>query len=285
MVNNDRTKNNKSKHSKKNYKGIKKGKHANSKSVVTNIYTYEKKKPKRLGKTCIHFNIGKLTCDLSNLFCKDADNCTSYVTNLKTIQSKKNNVKNISNIDKVGVTTIVLTDNRKCTNEQHNVVDLNAIIRLVTQNGEILNYTISAGYCKECDTYFIFKRDYKIAKAMGKILCPIIDFTKHEKSKNNNGNISSSESRIHQLGYNVKRGSNYTKEQRQVILANIIENTNITKYEIESCITRPMLQHENQPNYAAAVLAWKEDLEFVKNYKIGDIPEVAVDKIIIGKRK
>lgn len=68
------------------------------------------------------------------------------------------------------------------------------------------------------------------------------------------------------------------------ILANILENTDITRYEIESCISRPMNQHKNQLNYSEAVLAWKEDLEFIKSYKLGDIPEVVIEKIIIGKR-
>lgn len=122
-------------------------------------------------------------------------------------------------------------------------------------------------------------------KGNGKILCPIIDLTREKEQKYKGKNLTSSESRIHQLGYNVQRGSNYTKEQRQLILANIMENTNISKYEIESCIIRPMTQHKNQSNYAEAVLAWKEDLEFIKNYKQGDCPEVIINNIIVGKRK
>lgn len=46
-----------------------------------------------------------------------------------------------------------------------------------------------------------------------------------------------------------------------------------------------MIQHKNQANYVDAVLAWQQDLEFVKNYIHGDIPEVIIDKIIVGKRK
>lgn len=39
-----------------------------TKSVVGSIYTYKKrKKPKRLGKTCVYFNPDKLTCESSNL--------------------------------------------------------------------------------------------------------------------------------------------------------------------------------------------------------------------------
>lgn len=256
-----------------------------SKSTITNIYTYSKRKPKRLGKTCIHFNKNKLTCKLNNLWCNDADNCTSYVTNLKEIQNntKTKNQKHDTKI--VGITTIVINDNRKCTNNKHSIIDLNAKIRIAQPDGKLLICDIPAAYCKECDTYFVLKKDYKLAKSNGKILCPIIDLTQEGKKKNRSKNLFTSESRIHQLGYNVKRSSNYTKEQRHLILANIIENTNISKHEIESCILRPMMQHKTQPNYTDAVLAWQEDLEFVKNYKHEDIPEVIIDKMIIGKRK
>lgn len=256
-----------------------------SKSVITNIYTYSKRKPKRLGKTCIHFNSSKLTCKRNNSFCIDADNCLYYATNLKEIHndSKARIIKKDNRI--VGITAIVLNDNRKCTNDKHEIIDLNAVVRIAQPNGAVSTCNIAAAYCKECDTYFVLKKDYKIAKLNGKILCPVIDLTQKGKIKNKGKNLSSSESRIHQLGYNVQRGSNYTKEQRQLILANIIENTNISKHEIESCITRPMMQHKTQPNYADAVLAWKQDLEFVKNYKYGDMPEVIIEKIIIGKRK
>lgn len=256
-----------------------------SKSVVTNMYTYSKKKPKRLGKTCIHFDINKLTYKLNKSLCSNADTCSSYHTNLKEIQdnSKTKNINHDADI--VGITTIVLSDNRKCTNNKHDIDDLDAKIRIAQPNGEVSTYSIPAAYCKECDIYFILKNDYKIAKFTGKILCPIIDLTQEGKKKNKGRNLASSESRIHQLGYNVQRGSNYTREQRQLILANVIENTDISKHEIESCIIRPMMQHKNQSNYADAVLAWQQDLEFVKNYKYGDMPEVIIDKIIIGKRK
>lgn len=257
----------------------------NSKSVITNMYTYSKKKPKRIGKTCIHFDFNKLTCKLSKSLCRNADTCSFYRINLKEVQStiKDKVLKHDENV--VGITTIVLSDNRKCTNNKHSIIDLNAKIRIAQPNGEISTCDIPAAYCRECDTYFVLKKDYEIAKLNGKILCPIIDLTQEGEKKSRDKNLSTSESRIHQLGYNVKKGSNYTKEQRQLILANIIENTNISKYEIESCIIRPMNQHKTQPNYVDAVLAWQEDLEFVKSYKHGDIPEVIIDKIIIGKRK
>lgn len=260
-----------------------------SSSVVGSIYTYKKhKKPKRVGKTCLYFNKDNLTCMFSKNFCKDAENCTSYVTNLQEIevaQPKNPTSSKTRNIKEIGITAIVLSINRKCTNSNHKIVDLKATLRIAKADGSIFNYIVPAAYCEICNTYFVLKKDYKDAKEHGTILCPVIDLTEQGSSKKSTSNLSASESRIHQLGYNVKRGNGYTKEQRQLILANILENTNITRHEIESCILRPMLQHKNQKNYADAVLAWEQDLEFIKNYKLGDMPEVVINMIIVGRRK
>lgn len=257
-----------------------------STSIVGSIYTYKKrKKPKRVGKTCKYFDKVKLTCKLSNTLCRDADNCTSYIANMEEIQINHLTEYKKDNINEVGITAIVLSDNRKCTNNNHKIVDLNATLRIAQPDGKVINHSIPAAYCEICNAYFVLKRDFKLAKEHGTILCPVIDMTEQTIGKKGIITLSTSESRIHQLGYNVKRGNGYTKEQRQLILANILENTNISRHEIESCILRPMTQHMNQDNYSEAVLAWKQDLEFIKNYKCGDIKEVAIDKIVIGKRR
>lgn len=257
-----------------------------TKSVIGSIYTYKKhKKPKRLGKTCIYFDIDKLTCKTTNLLCKDADNCQCYVANMQQLQENQLLNKKSHNINEVGITAIVLSDNRKCTNNNHTIIDLNATLRIAHADGKVIDHIIPAAYCEICDTYFVLKKDFKIAKEHGTILCPVIDMTEQTIRKKGIASLSTSESRIHQLGYNVKRGNGYTREQRRLILANILENTNISRHEIESCILRPMIQHKNQANYAEAVKAWQQDLEFVKNYKLGDLSEVVIEKIIIGKRK
>lgn len=64
-----------------------------------------------------------------------------------------------------------------------------------------------------------------------------------------------------------------------------MENYNISKHEILSMLDVNIARKENLPNYSEAVSKWKEDREFVENYKHGDIPEVLIDKITIGKRQ
>ncbi len=81
------------------------------------------------------------------------------------------------------------------------------------------------------------------------------------------------------MGYNVQKGFGLTNNQREIILANIVENTNITKHEISSHIQRCINQHKKQQNYKDAVQCWQHDYEFVSNYKHGDLPEVIIEKI------
>lgn len=220
-------------------------------------------------------------CNLNSEKCPKNVSTTNAAVKDKATQRKRKR----KNINDVGVTAIVLSDNRKCLNNRHIIKDVNATIRVADKNGEIINYLIPCAYCDICDLYFVFKVDYDKAKKHGVILCPVINRTKQYLQKHSTKATNINESRIHQLGYNVRSGSGYTPEQRHVILANIMENTNISKHEIESCILRPMMQHKSQPNYADAIKAWKQDLDFIKNYKRGDCPEVIIDKIIIGKRK
>lgn len=82
------------------------------------------------------------------------------------------------------------------------------------------------------------KGDFKEIKKQGGILCPVIDRTQKYLNKNATKISTGNESEIHQLGYNVIKNNGYTTEQRQYILANIVENTNISKYTIASNIRR-----------------------------------------------
>lgn len=270
------------------------------KSTLSNLYVYKKKKkPKRLGKDCKYFNSTSLICNTTGKLCVNASACFMFKLSDSVLKEKETQPKNIHiipnytksqkkhthEITDVGITAIVLNDNRKCINSRHNIQDIRANIRIATTNQGIITSSVLAGYCKECDAYFILKNDFKAIKKQGIILCPVIDRTQTYLNKNAVKVSSGNESEIHQLGYNVKKNNGYTKEQRQYILANIVENTRISKYEIVSNIRRCIAQHKNQVNYSQSVKCWTDDLEFILKYKHGDLPEVLIGKIIVGKRE
>lgn len=89
------------------------------------------------------------------------------------------------------------------------------------------------------------------------------------------------ESRIHKMGYNVRKDVGYTDMQRHVILANIIENTNIARHEILSVIDTGIARHKNKSTHQHAIQCWISDREFVADYKTGDMPEVLIDKMVL----
>lgn len=254
-------------------------------SVVGGIYTYKKhKKPKRLGKDCIYFDSEKLACKITKMICKNADDCSSFTSN--QYQPKRDNKPRVNPITKeyyanIGVTAIVITNNKECIFANHIMKDIIGILRIATPSGKINEYKIPMIYCQSCTTYYILKKDYQTAKSKGVILCQIITRRDYENRIKNKTQVTGKESRIHELGYNVKKGSSYTNKQRQIILANIIENTDISKNEIQNLIRRCINQHKSQSNYSNAVRCWEMDYQFLSTYKRGIIPEVIIDKIKI----
>lgn len=204
------------------------------------------------------------------------------VENANTITNDTNN-SDITYEKQVGVTAIVLSDNRKCVFNSHAIEDVQAILRLATKNGNVINYSIPAAFCQECDAYFVLKKDFEKAKQNGVILCPVIDKTIYINRKKYHSQNTGGESRIHEMGYNVQKENDYTNEQRQTILANILENTNISKHEIQSNIDRCVRQHQKQPSYADAIKCWINDYQFLSSYKHGDVPQVIIEKIKIGR--
>lgn len=178
-----------------------------------------------------------------------------------------------------------MSHNRKCVFEEHTLSNVKAIIRILSQNNKVIDFTIPAVHCKECNQYIILKSDFKSIKQRGTLLCRVIDETPEYIAKHKNSSYSGTESKVHRLGYNViKQGYNYTFTQRKIILANIIENYGITQHEILSMLDTNIARKINMPNYADAVEKWKQDREFVANYEFGSVPEVLIDEVVIGKR-
>ena len=48
-----------------------------------------------------------------------------------------------------------------CTNKGHLVTPYCGLIKLLTPEGELIEEKVYLGYCRDCDVYYIFKRDYE----------------------------------------------------------------------------------------------------------------------------
>lgn len=213
-----------------------------------------------------------------------------YYTSVTRTDTKRDNEKQIlpSTLAQITKTkrlsTVILSYNRKCINENHSILDIKVKISVLLYiNNKIIDEYVQAGYCPTCNQYIILKSDFIKIKQKGVLLCEIIDKTP-DHVQNSKWKYSGAESRIHALGYNVVDKKGYTSEQRKIILANIMENYDIKKHEILSMIDLNISRKRAQKNYQKAVQKWKEDREFVIGYEHGDIPEVIIDRITIGRR-
>lgn len=103
-------------------------------------------------------------------------------------------------------TAIVLSNNKKCIEKSHAMLNVDIAVKISDCDGMIKSIHMPAAYCKICDAYFVLKTDYKIAKKSGALLCYIEDMTYQSSSNNKNNNQKyGNESNIHKLGYNVKK--------------------------------------------------------------------------------
>jgi len=226
---------------------------------------------------CIYYK--KTFCD----YCKDE--CYPDSPHCHFISKNALNLEKTYSGEPLSTKAIVLSNNRKCINKKHYLVEVTALVRVLNHINIIKDIKVPAAYCTTCKQYIVLKSDYKAAKENGILLCEVIN--KETLSSSNNSNIFGAfESRIHALGYNVNSSKpyGYSSKKRQIILANIMENYHIPKQEILSLIDINIIRHTKQPNYSKAIEKWKEDRQFVANYKLGDLPEVIIKKMIIGKR-
>lgn len=240
-------------------------------------------------KICTYFND---LCNPYSIRCRNPDillkkdKNTSQNTKVQSAQTKKNNKTETQLSEKPQyVKAVVLSHNRKCVYEEHILINVKAIIRVLSQNNKVIDVVVPAVHCKECNQYIILKSDFKTVKQKGTLLCRVIDETPEYIARHKKTSYFGTESKVHRLGYNViKQGYDYTFAKRKIILANIMENYGITQHEILSMLDTNIARKINMPNYADAVEKWKQDREFVANYEFGSVPEVLIVELAIGKR-
>jgi hypothetical protein len=83
---------------------------------------------------------------------------------------------------------------------------------------------------------------------------------------------------LHLYVYNVNQKENLSRDERQAIIAFVIENKVHTAREIVVLLEWLISQRENMPTMRVAVQRWREDLQFVRYYRTSK-RRVKVDRI------
>lgn len=167
----------------------------------------------------------------------------------------------------------------KCMHNDHHTEDIDAAISIVNKNGQLEKVKISAGYCKECQIYFIMESTYQYLKKLGVPICRISDEKSYFNETYLNGMELAPESILMQHGYNVSQNDNLSEIVRHKILAVLIDNKIMHRSDIISYLDFFISQRQYQSRFEMAISKWEIDREFVLNYRVGQYTTYGVNGI------
>jgi hypothetical protein len=168
----------------------------------------------------------------------------------------------------------------KCRHNDHKLQNINAEISLINSIGEIVQSTVFAGYCSNCNIFFIMESTYENLKRRGTPICRVSDEKTYLKGASFvNGMRLAQQSLLMQYGYNVSQTGGLTTARRQKILAIIIDNRILTKSDIIGYLDFFISQRQGQLKYQVAISKWEADKEFVSDYRKDDYATYGIRSI------
>lgn len=181
---------------------------------------------------------------------------------------------------------LVRTDIYKCKTQGHIIKDVTAIVYCLTKAGEVIRKEVMAGYCQDCDQYYLLNREYDRLRMSYILLCRVIDSTEPTINKYNNDAFTelNKESILKQYGYTVNQEDGLSAIQRRTILEFLLISNILTKSEI--CAHLDWLINTrtyNTAKYKIALKKWKEDRYYIEHYQLTDSREVFVKSIVKGQ--
>ncbi len=154
----------------------------------------------------------------------------------------------------------------RCASKEHKLKDVNAIISFISDDASTdVKKTVHAGYCQECEIYFIMESTYLDMLKMGVPTCRITDEKTYLSGEFVDSNGLAKHSLLMDYGYNVSQNSNLSSTTRKQILARLIDEQILTKSEIISYLDFFISQRQSMPQYRTAISKWMDDREFVRS--------------------
>ena len=162
--------------------------------------------------------------------------------------------------------------------KSHHLKNVDAEVIVRSRIGTERLIPFSAGYCEECNLYFILESTYEYLRKYGIPNCRVSDEKTYMNTISSNGMMLAQESILMQYGYTVSQEFDLSETTRRKILANLIDNKIITKSEIISYLDFFISQHTSS-KYQMAVGKWELDRDFVRDYNIGKYTKYGVGGI------
>ena len=155
-----------------------------------------------------------------------------------------------------------------CMYKYHSVINVDAVITVVDRNRDFAELTVPAGYCQQCQKFFILESDYAQIATHGEPLCTVLDekrYCENYKNERYFSEISAwpEKSILGKCGYSVRQATGLSTLERRKILANVIDREILSKIEIRSHLKKQIALHARHP---IAVDKWESDEDFVAAY-------------------
>ncbi len=182
----------------------------------------------------------------------------------------------------IGVTDfIVRRTTFKCMHKKHHLQNIDAKIDIIDQKGLVQHETISAGYCPNCNIFFIMESTYQKLKMKGTPICRTSDEKTYLSGATlKNGMRLAQESILMQYGYNVSQIEGLSSIHRKKILALLVDNNILTRSDLISYLDFFISQRNYQSRFEKAIKKWEDDRDFIENYNTGNYTKYGIHGII-----
>lgn len=187
----------------------------------------------------------------------------------------------LEKLPQIGFRDFVVRSNVfKCMNASHTLENIEAAVHIIDNNNKERLVRINAGYCANCNVFFIMESTYNNLRIRGIPICRVSDEKTYRKGLYSNGMLLAQESILWEYGYTVGQREELSVSRRQKILAVLIDKKIVSKGEIISYINFFINQRKNQDRFKVAISKWEADREFVENYRIGEYHRYGVNAIL-----
>ena len=180
-------------------------------------------------------------------------------------------------------TSFLVRCNAMRCNSNHEMESVRAIVEIMSPSGLICEEEIVAGYCKNCEVYFILENDFCLLRKKGVILCQVISHKAYASTNNADfENLAlKPESLLHQCGYNVNSTDELSELQRHEILKRVLENELYSKIALLNFLDWLIARSEKvtKKNMTASIQKWRSDRAYVASYELSNARSVKVGKI------
>lgn len=224
------------------------------------------------GEVTDFYDISNKICGLSEIYSEEDGQLKEYFDAINNKDYQFNVKLNVKDF-------VVRTSAFNCRHKEHRIVNIEAEFLIATEDNTRQSVKVPAGYCSQCNVYFIMESTYQKLKEKGMLLCRVCDEKTYRTNKSTNNMNLAQESILRQYGYNVGQEDGLSEISRRKILAIVIDNRVLSKTEIIGYLDFFISQHTDS-KYKTAISKWESDRDFVETYKIGEYTKYNVNRLI-----